>query len=110
MMANNGNYRIRKVHAREDLRADDRVYFHLFKLGGSQWAGLVQDVRRYGEFADVVQQCAGFKSGDIVRLQPKHFAHTGGIDLDTPDVAMGGLIFSVDRGGEGFGGSEVKLA
>src|SRR5882672_10868577 len=56
MVAHNGRYWIRKVNPAEYLRADGGVNLHFFKLGGSQSAGLVDDMRRHCKFPNVVKQ------------------------------------------------------
>ena len=61
MMTHDWSDRIRKINAAENLRADRRVDFHFFKLGGRQAAGLVDDVRGHCKFADVVKQRSGFQ-------------------------------------------------
>ena len=58
MVPDDGNHRIRKIHSAEDLCAYDRMDLHLFNLRRRQWTRLVQDVRRDGEFADVMKQRA----------------------------------------------------
>src|ERR1044072_1709728 len=55
MMTNDRNHRIRKVHARENLRAHDRMNLHPLKLSRSQRAGLIQDMRRHGKLAHIMK-------------------------------------------------------
>src|SRR5262249_26112452 len=45
-----------ELNALEDLRADDRVDFHLLEFFRCETTGLRDDVLGDGEFADVVQQ------------------------------------------------------
>src|SRR5262249_41146593 len=56
MVTDYRNDGIRKPDSFEYLGADDRVNFHLFKLGRRQAVWLVQNVIGHGELADVVQQ------------------------------------------------------
>ena len=58
MVSDNRNDGIRKINTAEDLRSNDRVDLHLFKLSRSQWSRFVQDVRWHGKFTDVVKQRA----------------------------------------------------
>src|SRR5215470_10607112 len=55
MMTDDRHDGIRKVHATQYLRTHNGVNLHLLKLCGCQSPGLIQDMWRHGEFADIVQ-------------------------------------------------------
>jgi hypothetical protein len=110
MVSDDRNHGIWKIHTTEDLRPDNCVNLHLLKLCMCQWPGLVENVRWHRELADVVKQRTCFQRGDFIRTKPKHFAHSRRVNLHAPNVAMCCLIFRIDRGGESFGGCEMKLA
>ena len=57
--------RIAKIYVREHVGADDRVHLHLLELVLRELARLVQDVSRYSDLADVVQQRAGLQRLDF---------------------------------------------
>ena len=58
---NDGDNRIGKVHALENLGAYYRVDLHLFELFRRQPTRLVDDVLGNGQLADVMQQGCGPK-------------------------------------------------
>ena len=58
MRSHDGHDRIGKRYPFENLRAHHRMDLHLFEFVVGELAGLVDDVFRYGELADVVQRAA----------------------------------------------------
>src|SRR6185369_13605986 len=88
VMPDDRNHWIREIHTTEDLGAHDRVDLHLLKLSMSQRSRLIQNVRRNGKLADVMQQRTRFECGDLVRRKTKHFAHARGVNLHATNVAM----------------------
>ena len=65
MVTHDWHYRIGKLNAAENLRADGGVDLHFLKLGLSQAARFVNDVCGYRQLPDIVKQRSGFQRGDF---------------------------------------------
>ena len=63
MMANDRQYRVREVDTLKDLFADDRVNLCLFEFGRRQHAGLVENLIRHSQLANIVQQRSSLHRG-----------------------------------------------
>src|SRR5215203_2946401 len=57
-----------------------------------------------------MKQRPGFESCNLFRRESKHFTHAGCVNLHASNMAMRGLIFSVDRRRQGFRSRKVKAA
>src|SRR4030095_2329024 len=99
MVADDRNYRIGKIHAAEHLGANHGVNLHLLEFRGRKSTGLIQNVRWYCKFADVVKQRTSLQRRYFIRRQLKHFSEAGSVDLHPANVAMRCLILCVDCGG-----------
>src|SRR5205807_6114858 len=88
MMAYDRHDRIRKIYAAQNLSAHGCVDLHLFELGGSKSPGLVQDVIRNRQLADVVKQRACFEGGNLGVRESQHLSHPGRVNFYAPNVAM----------------------
>ena len=85
--------RIREADLLHDLSAHDGVGFHLLELVRSKFAGLRDDVFGDREFADVVQQSGGAESFELALAQSQFFADGDGVDFDSFEMVVGGLVF-----------------
>ena len=54
MMLYDGNHRVRKMDATENLSTNNRVDFGLFEFSRTEVAGFVQDVIGYRQLSDIV--------------------------------------------------------
>ena len=64
------------------------MYFGFFQLGGREPAGLVQNMVRDRQLADVVEQRAGPQCVDFIIGESKHLADADSVDLRPPDVTL----------------------
>ena len=103
MMPHDRHDRVRKVNRRQDVCTDACVQLHLLELGLSQFSGFVEDVLRNGQLAHVMKKCRSFDC-----FQQLFVAHTDvsrkarRVYLDTANMAVGDLIFCVNRHREGL--------
>src|SRR6185369_12290735 len=110
MMSNDRHDRVREIDSFENLRTDDGVDLHLLELGGGEFAGLVENVIRHGDLADIVQQCPGVERLDFQIVQPEVLRETGCIHLDPVNVIVSNFVLGVDSSRKRFNSSEVKPA
>jgi hypothetical protein len=102
-------HRIRERHGADDVGADLRVDANFLELLLRQGTRLRQDVLGHRELADVVQQRRGLDALNfrVGHAEPARDAR--GIDLDTADMRLRGLIFRVDRERQRFDGGQVQV-
>ena len=91
-----------ETHAFENFGPDDRMDLHFLELFRRELARFGNDVLGHGQLADVVQQRRGFEGLQLRSNQPQIFADLGGVNLDAPQVIVGGVIFGVDGQRQGF--------
>src|SRR5215470_13872313 len=84
--------RVREANAFQNLGADQRVNLHFLELFGSKAAGLRDDVLRNCEFADIVQKRGGMERFELWSRQTKFLADLNGIDPNTLQVFVRGVI------------------
>src|SRR5262245_3852440 len=108
-MPDDGNDWVGKINSRKDVGADRRVQLHFgeFSVGELTW--LVEDVLRDSKFPHVVEQSCRFNSlNQPTVMDTKFTSETQGVLLDTPDVAVGNLIFRIDCHREGLDCRKIK--
>ena len=82
--------------------------FHLFKFFRSQTSGLGNNVLRYRQFADIVQQRGGPQSFQLLRRQVQLLGDFHSVDAHPAKVIMGGLVFGFNGQGQRFDGAQVQ--
>ena len=81
----------------------------LVKFFRRQRARLGEDVLRYGELADVVQQRRGLDAADVVLGHAERAREANRVHLDAADMVVRGLILRVDGERQRFDGRQVEL-
>jgi hypothetical protein len=84
--------------------------FHLLELFRREPAGLVDDVIRHRQLADVVQQGRGAKSIHVLLVQFQFLGYLHGIGAHAVQVLVGGVILGVDGQGQRLDGAQVERA
>ena len=92
----------------QNLSANNRVHFHLFEFFRGQFARFGNDVFRYRQFADIVQQGRGVEGLHVAGRQPEFLTHCGGVGLYPAQVRCGGIVLGIDSESQSLNGSEVK--
>ena len=83
---------IRKLNPLEDFSPYQRVNLHLFKLFGTQAAGLRNNVFRHRQFADVMEQRGSVYRLQIVGAQIQFAGQFRGIYSHPLEMVMGGVV------------------
>src|SRR5215471_7632963 len=109
MVPDDWHDRIGKRNRRQDVGTHARMQLHLFEFGGGEFAGLVENVLRNGEFSHVMQQSCGFERFDLIRIcEPDVASEADGARLDASDMTVSNLILSVDGHRECFYRRQVQ--
>ena len=109
MMTNDRHNRIVKIHSAENLCSDNGVHLHLLELWSSQLSRLVQDVIRYCDLTDIVQQSARLERFDVSVITTHQARDTGCVNLHAQHMFVSDCIFGIDRNRQGFDGFAMRL-
>ena len=109
MMTNDRHNRIVKIHSAENLCSDNGVHLHLLELWSSQLSRLVQDVIRYCDLTDIVQQSARLERFDVSVITTHQARDTGCVNLHAQHMFVSDCIFGIDRDRQGFDGFAMRF-
>jgi hypothetical protein len=96
MRTNDGRDRIREGDSLQDFGAHLSMDLGLLKLFGGERSGLVDDVLRDREFANIVQQGGGAKGLDLVLGKTQLLGNLNRKDTHPLQMFVGGVIFRFD--------------
>ena len=98
----------REVHARQHLRAGDRMGLHLFPFFLGEGAGFEQDVVGNAQLADVVDQGGDAQILQLRVAQAEFLPDGAGVELDPAEMLRSGVIASIDDHRKGLQGAAVE--
>ncbi len=109
MMSNDRNDGIREIDRTKNVGADAGVKFHSLEFRRGQWPRFIENVFWNRELAHVMKKRRCLDGLNIMGCcDAKVSRQTNRILLHTANVAMGYLIFGVDRHRQGLYGRYVK--
>ena len=100
---------VRKRHRADDSCANLRVDADLLEFFRRQRSRLGEDVLGHGKLADVVQERCRLHAADIALRHAERAREANGVQLNSTDVVVGGLVLCVDGERQRLDGREVQL-
>ena len=104
--SHNRHHRVREANALKNFRAHHGMDLHLLELFRSQPSGLRNDVFRYGQLADIMQQRRGVERLEFGTFYAQFLGYLNGIDANPLQVIVSSLVFGFDGQGKGLNRSE----
>ncbi len=109
MGSDDGHNRVRELHPFQNFRAHGRVDLHLLELFGRQAAWFRNNLLGNRQLANVMQQGCGLQSIHLAGLDLELLAHFDGVDADSLQMIVRGLILGLDGQRQRLNGSHVQV-
>ena len=106
--AHDGNHRVGKTDAFENLRPHYWVDLHFFKFFGSQAAGLGDDVLRYSQLADIMKKGSSVQGFEFFGADLHLLGNFDGIHTYALQVVVGGVVFGFNGQRQSLDGAQVE--